>query len=127
MGIVSISLNEDNLAALDRIQKTYGLSGRSEAVRTSINAALADIRELEGMDGTVEGVLIIVRGNHADPWMSMIQARYESHIKTQMHSHLQNHKCLEVMVVSCDADVLSNMMKEIQAEGKADYVKFVRG
>ncbi|QHK16934.1 MAG: CopG family transcriptional regulator [Methanomassiliicoccales archaeon Mx-03] len=127
MGIVSISLNEDNLAALDRIQKTYGLSGRSEAVRTSINAALADIRELEGMDGTVEGVLIIVRGNHADPWMSMIQARYESHIKTQMHSHLQNHKCLEVMVVSCDADVLSSMMKEIQAEGKADYVKFVRG
>ena len=127
MGIVSISLNEDNLAALDRIQKTYGLSGRSEAVRTSINAALADIRELGGMDGTVEGVLIIVRGNHADPWMSMIQARYESHIKTQMHSHLQNHKCLEVMVVSCDADVLSSMMKEIQAEGKADYVKFVRG
>ena len=127
MGIVSISLNEDNHAALDRIQKTYGLSGRSEAVRTSINAALADIRELEGMDGTVEGVLIIVRGNHADPWMSMIQARYESHIKTQMHSHLQNHKCLEVMVVSCDADVLSSMMKEIQAEGKADYVKFVRG
>lgn len=127
MGIVSISLNEDNLAALDRIQKTYGLSGRSEAVRTSINAALADIRELEGMDGTVEGVLIIVRGNHADPWMSMIQARYESHIKTQMHSHLQNHKCLEVMVVSCDADVLSSMMKEIHAEGKADYVKFVRG
>lgn len=127
MGIVSISLNEDNLAALDRIQKTYGLSGRSEAVRTSINAALADIRELEGMDGTVEGVLIIVRGNHADPWMSMIQARYESHIKTQMHSHLQNHKCLEVMVVSCDADVLFSMMKEIQAEGKADYVKFVRG
>ena len=127
MGIVSISLNEDNLAALDRIQKTYGLSGRSEAVRTSINAALADIRELEGMDGTVEGVLIIVRGNHADPWMSMIQARYESHIKTQMHSHLQNHKCLEVMVVSCDADLLSSMMKEIQAEGKADYVKFVRG
>ena len=127
MGIVSISLNEDNLAALDRIQKTYGLSGRSEAVRTSINAALADIRELEGMDGTVEGVLIIVRGNHADPWMSMIQARYESHIKTQMHSHLQNHKCLEVMVVSCDADVLSSMMKEIQAEGKADSVKFVRG
>lgn len=127
MGIVSISLNEDNLTALDRIQKTYGLTGRSEAVRTSINAALADIRELEVMEGIVEGVLIIVRGNHADPWMSMIQARYESRIKTQMHSHLQNHKCLEVMVVSCEADVLNSMMREIQAEGKADYVKFVRG
>lgn len=127
MGIVSISLNEDNLAALDRIQKTYGLSGRSEAVRTAINAALAEIRELESMDGPVEGVLIIVRGNHADPWMSIIQARYESCIKTQMHSHLKNHKCLEVMVVCCEASVLTDMMKEIQVQGKADYVKFVRG
>lgn len=126
MGIVSISLNDDNIAALDRIQKTYGLSGRSEAVRTSINAALADIRELESMEGVVEGVLVIVRGNHADPWMIQIQARFESNIKTQMHSHLQNHKCLEVMVVSCEGSVLSEMLKAIQAEGKADYVKFVR-
>ncbi len=127
MGIVSISLNEDNLAALDTIQKAYGLSGRSEAVRSAINAALMDIKELEAMQGIVEGVLIIVRGNHADPWMSMIQARYEQHIKTQMHSHLQNHKCLEVMVISCEAEVLSGMLREIQSEGKADYVKFVRG
>lgn len=127
MGIVSISLNDDNLSALDRIKACYGLSGRSEAVRTAINAALADIREIEGMGGVVEGVLIIVRGNHADPWMSLIQARYEKHIRTQMHSHLQNHKCLEVMVISCDASVLAEMLKEIQGEGKADYVKFVRG
>ena len=126
MGIVSVSLNDDNIAALDRIQKIYGLSGRSEAVRTSINAALADIRELESMEGVVEGVLVIVRGNHADPWMIQIQARFESNIKTQMHSHLQNHKRLEVMVVSCEGPVLSEMMKAIQAEGKADYVKFVR-
>ena len=126
MGIVSISLNEDNLQALDKIQKTFGLSGRSEAVRASINAALADIREIESMEGVVEGVLVIVRGNHADPWMIQIQARYEAYIKTQMHSHLQNHKCLEVMVLSCDGKALSDILRDIQAEGKADYVKFVR-
>ncbi len=72
-------------------------------------------------------MLIIVRRNHVDPWMSIIQARYEQHIKTQMHSHLKNHKCLEVMVVYCEADVLSGMIKEIQVGGKADYMKFVRG
>lgn len=127
MGIISISLNDDNISALDRIQKAYGLSGRSEAVRASINAALADIREIEGMDGNVEGVLIIVRGNHDDPWMIRLQAKYESDIKTQLHSHLQNHKCLEVMVMSCQADVLGSMLRDIQSEGKADYVKFVRG
>ncbi|MDO5862175.1 MAG: ribbon-helix-helix protein, CopG family [Thermoplasmata archaeon] len=127
MGVVSVSLNDDNLEALDRIQAAYGLNGRSEAVRASINAALADIRELESLDGDVDGVLIIVRGNHEDPWMIRIQGTYESVIKTQLHSHLRSHKCLEVMVVSCDAQTLSRMMRDIQAEGKADYVKFVRG
>ena len=112
MTIVSVSLNNDNLEALDSIQAAYGLNGRSEAVRASINAALKDIRELESLDGDVEGVLIIVRGKH---------------IKTQLHSHLKNHKCLEVMVLSCDGDVLSRMLRDIQSEGKADYVKFVRG
>lgn len=127
MGVVSISLNEENLAALDLIQNAYGLNGRSEAVRASINAALADIREIGGLEGPVEGVLIIVRGNHDDPWMIRLQARYESNIKTQLHSHLQNHKCLEVMVMSCDAGDLVQMMRDIQSEGKADYVRFVRG
>ncbi len=126
MGIVSISLNDDNLEALEKIQNTYGLSGRSEAVRTAINAALADIREIESLDGSVEGVLVIVRGNHADPWMMLIQAKYEANIKTQLHSHLRDHKCLEVMVISCESSTLSSMLKDIQAEGKADYVKFVR-
>ena len=127
MGIVSISLNDENMNALDRIQKTYGLTGRSEAVRAAINAALSDIRELEGMDGMLEGVLVIVRGNHDDPWMIRLQAKYESVIKTQLHSHLQNHKCLEVMVISCMSEELTELLRDIRSEGKADYVKFVRG
>ncbi len=127
MTVVSVSLNEENMSALDGIQAAYGLSGRSEAVRAAINAALADIRELESIEGEVEGVLIIVRGNHEDPWMMRIQGTYASCIKTQLHSHLRNHKCLEVMVLSCDSATLSKMMRDIRAEGKADYVKFVRG
>lgn len=127
MGIVSISLNDENMNALDRIQKTYGLTGRSEAVRAAINAALSDIRELEDMDGMLEGVLVIVRGNHDDPWMIRLQAKYESVIKTQLHSHLQNRKCLEVMVISCMSEELTELLRDIRSEGKADYVKFVRG
>ena len=127
MGIVSISLNDGNLEALERIQKEYGLSGRSEAVRASINAALADIREVGGLEGQVEGVLVIVRRNHDDPWMIRIQARYEAAIKTQLHSHIRDHKCLEVMVISCGAEELRSMLRDINSEGKADYVKFVRG
>ncbi len=127
MGIVSVSLNDDNMQALAKIQKTYGLSGRSEAIRASLNAAMSDIKEEESFEGLVEGVLIIVRGNHDDPWMIRLQAKHEASIKTQMHTHLRNHKCLEVMIVSCEAPELREMLNDVRAEGKADYMRFVRG
>lgn len=127
MTIISVSLSDEYTDYLDSIQEAYGLKGRSEAIRTSISAAMGEIKELDSMTGTVEGVLIIVRGNHADPWMIQIQGKYQGCIKTQMHSHLMDQKCLEVMVLSCDAEVLKEMLSDIKAQGKADYVKFVRG
>ena len=126
MSIVSISLNDDDLARLDKIQQIYSLKGRSDAVRASIRSAINELQETEDLDGNVEGVLITVRHNHADSWMDLIQAKHVEAIKTQIHSHLRDKKCLEVMVVSCDSAELQSILFEIQASGKADYVRFVR-
>jgi CopG family nickel-responsive transcriptional regulator len=126
MPVISVSLSEENLEFLDKIQDTYKLKGRSDAVRTSINSAISEMQDMENMSGNVEGILITVRHDHADPWMGIIQAKYINCIKTQIHTHLRDKKCLEVMVVSCDADELKDIMQEIKASGKADYVRFVR-
>jgi len=126
MGIISISLNDESIEALDDIQTRFGLKGRSEAVRRAISAAKAEAESIEGLEGMVEGVLIIVKKDHSDPWMNLIQAKHENEIKTQLHSHLKNHKCLEVMVISSEAEKLSLMLKEIYSTGKADYVTFVK-
>lgn len=127
MTIVSISLTDENIRALEEIQACYGLSGRSESIRHSIRAAETEIKEIADMDGVVEGVLVIVHGDHGDSWMGLIQHKYENHIKTQLHSHLKDRKCLEVMIISSDGETMKSMIKEIHSTGKADYVKFVRG
>ncbi|MCL2607642.1 MAG: CopG family transcriptional regulator [Methanomassiliicoccaceae archaeon] len=126
MTIISISLPDENVGSLERIQKYLGLSGRSEAVRASIKIAETEVREMEKLEGEVEGVLIVVHSKHNDHWISMLQHRYDYMIKTQLHSHLQNRKCLEVMILSSDAVKLEEMMREIYKTGKAEYVKFVR-
>ncbi len=126
MTVISVSLSDEYVEALDDIAEAYALVGRSEAVRMSISVAIDELRYLGPLEGEVEGVLIIVRGDHADPWMLQIQAKYQDAIKTQMHSHLKNSNCLEVMVISCDAEVLKDMIFEIRSRGKALYVKFVR-
>ena len=126
MSIVSISLTEENISALENIQKCYGLTGRSEAIRHSIRAAETEIKELSDMEGSVEGVLVIVHKDHGDTWMGQIQHKYEQHIKTQLHSHLRDRKCLEVMIISSDGETMRDMLTDIHSVGKADYVKFVR-
>lgn len=127
MSIVSVSLDEKSLADLDRIQRTYELNGRSEAVRAAICSAVGEIHDMEDLSGTVEGVLITVKRDHTDPWMSVIQAKHTAAIKTQLHTHLKTHKCLEVMIISCEAGELQDMLREIEAAGKADYIRFVSG
>ena len=58
--------------------------------------------------------------------MNKIQYKYERIIKTQMHSHLQDRKCLEIMIITGDGESAVNMIKEIRSVGEAEYVKFVR-
>jgi CopG family nickel-responsive transcriptional regulator len=126
MTVISISLSEESILSLERIQELLDLSGRSEAVRASIRIAEAEMSDTRKLDGDVEGVLIVVHSTHGDRWIGMLQQRYENVIRTQLHSHLQNRKCLEVMILSSDSDELEKMMREIHRTGKADYVKFVR-
>ena len=45
MPIVSISLNDEILSELDRIQKTMGFSGRSEIIRAGIRNLVAEEKQ----------------------------------------------------------------------------------
>ena len=42
MGIVSISLDSENIASLDRITESLNLKGRSDAVRFSIKSKMTE-------------------------------------------------------------------------------------
>ncbi|MGE4274922.1 MAG: CopG family ribbon-helix-helix protein, partial [Candidatus Methanomethylophilaceae archaeon] len=103
MVILSISLKEENVDLLQDIQGRLGLGSRSEAIRVCLRAAESQLKEQESMTGPLEGVLIVVHNSHMDSWMSVIQHRYERLMRTQLHSHLQSGKCLEVMILKGDS------------------------
>ncbi len=126
MTVISVSLGDEDVENLDRIQQEYGLKGRSDAVRAAVRQATSNLQDLQDMKGQVEGVLIAVRRDHADPWLSNIQAAHIGLVTTQLHSHLRDHKCLEVMILSGSAAEVKRMILDIEASNKADYVRFVR-
>lgn len=126
MPIVSVSVSEENIRSLDRIQKAHGLSGRSEAVRVCLRAAEAELRDRESLSGEVEGVLIVVHGSHGAPGLGSLSHSFQEVVATQIHSHLRNHKCLEVFIVRGPAGPVQAMVASFQKDDQIDYVKFVQ-
>lgn len=126
MPIISVSLDDENVAALEVIMGSVGIKSRSEAMRFAVSTTESTLRDMEDIKGDVEGVLIIVHPDHSDSWLSVIQHKYDTCIKTQVHSHLRNKRCLDVMIVSTDADSFKSMMRDIYSAGKSSYTQFVQ-
>lgn len=126
MPVVSISLTDRNIEILEKLKETLGLAGRSEAIRVCLRSAETEARERERLMGHVEGVLIIVHDSHSSPRLDDARHEFQELITTQIHSHLSNHKCLEVFIIRGDADNVKEMLSGFQGDDKLEYVKFVQ-
>lgn len=97
--IISISLNEDLLTDLERLQKELGFSGKSETLRAGLRMLISDSKERAKMNGIVDAVLLAI---HLDEYAKDVSELAHSHapiIKTQVHHHLENEKCLELYIL----------------------------
>jgi CopG family nickel-responsive transcriptional regulator len=126
MPIISISLTEKNIEVLDRMKDVFALKGRSEAVRACLRASEDEIREREGLVGSIEGILVIVHESHSSPNLDIIRHRHQDLVQTQIHSHLRNEKCLEVFIVNGDAAEVRDMITFFRGKDELEYVKFVQ-
>ena len=126
MPIISVSLTEKNVEDLEALQRDMGFAGRSEAIRAAMRTLMAENSERRSMAGQVDGVLIMVNDVCASG--SIHDIYHENHllIKSHVHNHLGNHKCMNMMVLSGDAVPINELLdKMYRLEGIA-YLKFIR-
>ena len=123
MAIVSISLNDNILSEIDRIQTDEGYSGRSEVIRAAVRDMISQNKTLDNLNGIVEGVIIVVNDERHNESISDIRHSYSEIIRTQIHNHLESHKCLQIFVIHGNASKVSKLVKELKASGKTEYTK----
>lgn len=123
MPIVSVSLNQRILHDIDTLQEEMGFSGRSETIRAAIRMLLADKREKDDLMGTIDATLFVIHDEKASDKVSIIRHDYQDLIKTQVHNHLENNKCLEIFVIRGDAQRIKSMTNAFQIHKNLDYVK----
>jgi CopG family nickel-responsive transcriptional regulator len=122
---MSISLNDNIIKDMDKLQKELGYSGRSEMIRAGIRMLIASERENSKLSGMISGTLIVVNEERNNEDISRIRHDHNEIIKTQIHNHMDSHKCLQIFILEGDAVKVKRLMKDLQTSKKADYVKLV--
>lgn len=125
MTIVSISLNDEILAELDKLQKTLGFSGRSEAIRAGIRSFVSEEKQKLELEGKIHAILLVVHNDEFDHIVSDIKHNFEDLITTHLHSKIEGEKCMELFVIDGDAERVSTITKDFQTNKKMDTVKLV--
>ena len=125
MVIVSISLNDTVLKEIDRIQNTFGYSGRSEVIRAGVRLLILESNERDKLTGKINSILLLVHGQEMEDVVTEIKHKFEDITNTQIHSHLRENKCLEVFVLEGDADRIKEMFRLFQTSRKIEYAKLI--
>ena len=125
MPIVSISLNQEILSELDKLQKTMGFSGRSEAIRAGIRTFVSEEKQKSKLTGNIHAILLVVHNDEFDHVVSGIKHNFEDFITTHLHSKIEGEKCMELFVIDGDAERVSTITKDFQVNKNMDTVKLV--
>jgi len=125
MPIVSISLNEEILSELDRLKKSMGFSGRSEAIRAGIRNFVSEEKQKIELSGNVHAILLVVHNDEFDHIVSGIKHNFEDLITTHLHSKIEGNKCMELFVIDGEAERVATITNDFQTNKKMDTVKLV--
>ncbi|HHF56028.1 MAG TPA: nickel-responsive transcriptional regulator NikR [Thermoplasmatales archaeon] len=113
---VGVSFEPELLKKFDEFIREKGYTNRSEAIRDLVREALIK-REIEG-NGDVIGTLTIVY-NHDEGDVTNkllhIQHHHNEEILSTTHIHIDEHMCLEVLIVKGRADRVRKLADNIRA------------
>jgi CopG family transcriptional regulator, nickel-responsive regulator len=112
-----VSLEEDLLAAFDRSIGGEGYQNRSEAIRDLIRDHLIQKKVANG-NAEVIGVVTLVydhRIHHLSDVLADMQHKAHVAVNASLHIHLDEHNCLEVVVVRGRADKVHEVASKLIA------------
>lgn len=125
MPIVSISLNEELLAELDKLQKSMGFAGRSEVIRAGIRNYVSEEKQKSELSGSLHAILLVVHNDEFDDMIAGIKHSFEDLIITHLHSKIHGNKCVELFMLDGEADRIGAFTRNFKINKKMDTVKLV--
>ena len=113
---ISMSLPKKLLNDFDEVLKDRGYNSRSKGIRDA----------MKDMEGDRVGILAVIYDHHYTGVMedlTDIQHQYRDFINANMHLHMTEKNCLEVIVVKGDAQKIRSLSEKIMRLKGVEHVK----
>ena len=107
-----ISFEPKLLKLFDKFIKEHGYTNRSEAINDIIRDRLTHVHEHHTV-GTIK-IIYDQRIGHYSKNVSNLQHDYHCQIVSSMHTYLDHHNCLELIVVKGKIDRVKKLLQKIQ-------------
>ena len=99
---VTVTLDDDLMAELDRLMQERGYANRSEAIRDMTRAGLARKRVDALPDAPCVAALVYTFDHHSREASSKLTAAHHDHhdlTVSSLHIHLDHDQCMEVSIL----------------------------
>lgn len=127
---IAVSMTESDLEELEFLLKEGEFSNRSDVVRHAVKALMSEYRNIERATGKVTAVLTALYYKKGQGHgISAVQHEFRKYLTAMVHSHTNDGSCLEVMIVTANAEVVRNFLKKLRAQKKVLRVgiSFIEG
>ena len=125
MPVISISITDELLSELEKLQKTMGFTGRSEVIRAGIRSFVSEEKQKDEISGQLHAILLVVHNDEFDDIIAGLKHSFEDLIITHLHSKIHGNKCVELFMLDGDADRISLITRNFKTNKKMDTVKLV--
>jgi|ERR1051326_2852743 CopG family transcriptional regulator, nickel-responsive regulator len=125
MPIVSVSLNDEIIREMDRLQQELGFSGKSELMRAGIRQLAAEEKDRQGLSGHIYALLLAVHDEKSDYEVTEMGHAFDKLVGTHIHNKIDRDRCLEIFLLEGQAKEITEMVKNFRANKKMYQVKLV--
>ncbi len=126
---IGISLEDDLLSRFDRLIAEKGYVNRSEAIRDLIRDALVqrEWAESSGREERVAVVTLVYDHDSSNLAHKLAHIQHENHraVVSALHVHMDEHNCLEVLVLRGRARDVVSMGEGLVSTKGVKYGKLV--
>jgi CopG family nickel-responsive transcriptional regulator len=126
---IGVSLEDDLLSQFDKLIADKGYVNRSEAIRDLIRDALVqrEWSESSGREERVAVVALVYGHDSSSLAQKLAHIQHENHkaVVSALHVHMDEHNCLEVLVLRGRAKDVVSMGEGLASTKGVKYGKFV--